>query len=61
MSKYFFCYSKPLHKFIQNRYKLDYVTAALHETTLKKFWLYERSDQLRQAQEEYKTLFKSID
>lgn len=61
MSKYFFCYSKTLHRFIHERYKLEYICTAIHETTNKKFWLYERTDQLKAAQEEYKSLFNPVE
>jgi hypothetical protein len=56
--EYFFCYSKVLHNFIQNRHKINYVCAGLHETTYKKFWLYERSERLTVALNEYKQIFK---
>ena len=60
MSNYFFCYSKTLHRFLHERYNIQYICAAYHETTHKKFWLYERTELLKQAQEEYKNLFTPV-
>lgn len=60
-SKYFFCYSSNVHKFLNKVKNIDYVCAAKHETTDKKFWLYEQSDFLTMALNEYKRFFKGGD
>jgi hypothetical protein len=54
---FFFCYSKELHNHIQ-RQGVNYVCAARHETTYKKFWLYIRSERLNKALAEYTQLNK---
>jgi hypothetical protein len=55
---FFFCYSKELHNHIQ-RHNINYVCAAYHETTYRKFWLYIRTEQLANALKQYKQLNKS--
>lgn len=60
-SKYFFCYSPTLHKYLNKKYKLSYICTAFHETNHKKFWLYEQSETLTKAINEYKSLFKGGD
>jgi hypothetical protein len=57
--EYFFCYSRVLHKFIQNKHRVNYICAAYHESTHKKFWLYERSETLKTALDEYKQIFNT--
>lgn len=61
MSKYFFCYSPTLHKFIHTRHKLKYICAAKNEHDNRKFWLYEQSPELSIALTEYKNIFKGVD
>jgi hypothetical protein len=53
-NEFFFCYSKELHNFIQNKHRINFVCAAYHESTQKKFWLYQRSERLKMALDEYK-------
>lgn len=60
-SKYYFCYSPTQHKFIHKNYKLEYICAALNEKDLRKFWLYEKSEQLSEALTQYRKLFKGGD
>jgi hypothetical protein len=60
MSKYFFCYSKQLHKYIQSHYNISYICTALHETTNKKFWLYERNEQLNNALQDYNNIMQQL-
>jgi hypothetical protein len=59
-NKYFFCYSPTLHKFIHNKYKIRYICAAKNEQD-RKFWLYEQSEILGKALNEYNQLFKGGD
>ena len=54
---FFFCYSKELHNHIQ-RHNINYVCAALHESTHKKFWLYMRSERLNKVLMQYKQLHR---
>ena len=55
--EFFFCYSRDLHTYIQG-HRINYVCAARHETTYKKFWLYMRSERLNKALAEYTQLNK---
>lgn len=57
-SKYFFCYSPTLHKFIHNKYKIPFVCAARNEKDNRKFWLYEQSEQLGEALQTYNNFIK---
>lgn len=54
---FFFCYSKQLHNYIE-RHQINYICAAYHESTYRKFWLYMRSERLNKALAEYKQLNK---
>lgn len=58
-SKYYFCYSPTLHKFLHNKKKIPYICAALREDTLEKFWLYEKNSTLEQALKEFTAIFKN--
>lgn len=60
LNNHYYCYSKQLHKYIQEKHHIKYVCAALHEKTLKKFWLYEKSDQLNNALQEYSNIMKQL-
>ena len=55
----FYCYSPYLHNYISKKYKLEYLCAAIHESTGRKFWLYHKSDELQKALKEYKLLFEN--
>lgn len=45
MNRYFYCYSYPLKDFfIKNG--LSYITAATNQTTNKRYWLFEGTEQL---------------
>lgn len=58
MTKHFFCYSPVLHKFIQSKYKIKYICAAINEKDGRKFWLYEKSPSFEKALVEYNAIFK---
>lgn len=60
-SNYFFCYSHTLHKYIHTKHRIKYVCAALNENDKRKFWLYEQSEELSTALNEYKSIFKGVD
>lgn len=51
--QFFFCYSSDLHKYIQ-KHNIKYVCAALTENKHRKFWLYMRTEQLREVLNQYK-------
>lgn len=45
MGKYFYCYSRPLKEFlIENG--LQYILYARHPATMKRYWVFESSEQL---------------
>lgn len=54
MSNLFFCYDSGLHKYLHKVNKQKYLCAALHETTGKKFWLYERNETVNNLIGDYK-------
>lgn len=58
MSRYFYCYDSNLHKYLHKINKQRYITAALHEVTLKKFWLYERTPQVNKLINQYEKFMK---
>ena len=45
MNRYFYCYSYPLKEFFVN-HGLSYVTAAVNQSTNKRYWLFEGTDKL---------------
>lgn len=45
MDKYFYCYSYPLKEFLVNN-GLRFITAAVHQSTHKRYWLFEGTDKL---------------
>lgn len=48
MGKYFYCYSRPLKKFlIENG--LQYILYARHPATMKRYWVFEKSGQLEEC------------
>lgn len=55
MNKYFYCYNARMSKFIIDK-GVQYVTQAYHKETWNMFTLFERSDQLEQAIQEYRRL-----
>jgi hypothetical protein len=61
MTKHFFCYSPTLHKFVQSKFKLKYICAAINEKDGRKFWLYEKTESFNKALSEYHNLFKGGD
>ena len=56
MRKYFFCYSKELANFLVHEKGIEYVTHACAVSTLKKFHLFEYTDELRKALDEFDEL-----
>lgn len=58
MSKYFFCYDQMLHKFLHRKHNQNYICAAIHETTNKKFWLYERNETVNNLISQYNEFMK---
>lgn len=51
--KYFFCYSTNLYEFLRYEKGFKYICTAYHHKTKCQFWLFERSDELNKALDEY--------
>lgn len=52
MNEYFYCYSTTLFHFLKaNRQR--YITTGLHEKTLRKFWLFDKTPELNRLLDEY--------
>ncbi|OWW11709.1 hypothetical protein BUE63_02445 [Bacillus sp. MB353a] len=51
--EYFFCYSTNLHEFLRYEKGIKYICTAFHDTTNKRFWLFERDGKLLNALDEY--------
>lgn len=51
-SDFFYCYDLSLAKYIKSK-GVEALTAALHPNTMQKFYMFERSDKLKQSIEEY--------
>jgi hypothetical protein len=52
MTEYFYCYSTTLYHFLKASQQ-RYIVAGLHEKTLNKFWLFEKTPQLARLLDEY--------
>ncbi|MED3832948.1 hypothetical protein [Peribacillus frigoritolerans] len=52
MNNYFFCYSTTLFHFLKANQQ-RYIVAGLHEKTLNKFWLFEKTPELSRFLDEY--------
>ena len=51
-NRFFYCYSSTLFHFLKAN-GLRYVCTGLHERTLKKFWQFEKTDELKALLDEY--------
>ena len=58
--KYFWCYSTNLHEFLRYEKGLKYICTAFHATTMKRFWLFERTEELKNALSEYNAQGKEL-
>lgn len=52
MSKYFYCYSNRLHKFLE-AFGVEYITSAINPSSNKNYWMYEKSENLDMLIEEW--------
>lgn len=52
-TEYFYCYSVPLFKFLKMDKGISFICYALHDKTLKPFWMFEKNDELKIALKEY--------
>lgn len=52
MTNYFYCYSTNLFHFLKASGQ-NYICSGLHEKTMNKFWLFEKTPQLNKLLDEY--------
>lgn len=52
--EYFYCYSVFLFKFLKMDKGISFICYALHDKTLKPFWIFERDDELKKALKQYR-------
>lgn len=52
LKDYFFCYSTTLYHFLRANGQ-RYVCSGLHEKTMNKFWLFEKTEELKRLLDEY--------
>jgi hypothetical protein len=57
--KYFYCYDINLFKFLKQTKNLNYICTGLNENTLKKFWQFERTENLDMYLHEYKNIINN--
>jgi hypothetical protein len=60
LDKYFFCYSTNLLEYLRFEKGQRFICTAFHDKTLKRFWLFERTENLKQALIEYKKRGKEL-
>lgn len=53
-NEYFFCYSIPLFKYLKMDKGISFICYALHDKSLKPFWLFKRTSELNQALIDFK-------
>ncbi|MGG0275945.1 hypothetical protein [Bacillus rhizoplanae] len=53
LEQYFFCYSTNLLEFLRFEKGQRFICTALHDKTMKRFWLFERTEELNQFLVEY--------
>ena len=49
---FFFCYNRSMMMYLKSK-GLRFVICALHEVSEKKFWMFERTEELEKALSEY--------
>ena len=47
--QYFFCYDKKVMKELRYRYKMEFITEAIHKKTKRTFYLFEITNELTKA------------
>ncbi len=52
MNEFYYCYSIKLQTFIKAK-GFRYICAGLNENTMRKFWLYKRTDELHAVLDEW--------
>lgn len=53
LEQYFFCYSTNLLEFLRFDKGQRFICTAFHDKTMKRFWLFERTEELNQFLVEY--------
>lgn len=51
--KYYFCYSTNLSEFLRDVKGIEAICNAFHHKTNKRFWLFEKTTELKEALAEY--------
>ncbi|NUJ17346.1 hypothetical protein FKN04_12225 [Bacillus glycinifermentans] len=51
--KYYFCYSTNLSVFLREDKGIEAICNAFHHKTKKRFWLFEKTDEVKEALAEY--------
>ncbi|HFK1549174.1 TPA: hypothetical protein ACGXMZ_005099 [Bacillus albus] len=60
LEKYFFCYSINLLEFLRFEKGERFICTAFHDKTMKRFWLFERTEELNQLLVEYTERSKAL-
>lgn len=60
LDKYFFCYSTNLLEYLRFEKGHRFICTAFHDKTMKRFWLFERTENLKQSLIEYKERGKEL-
>ena len=58
--RFFFCYSTNLHEFLRYERDHKYICTAFHDKTMKRFWLFERTEKLNESLVEYTKRSKNL-
>ncbi|WP_265938418.1 hypothetical protein [Bacillus thuringiensis] len=60
LEQYFFCYSTNLLEFLRFEKGQRFICTAFHDKTMKRFWLFERTEELNQFLVEYTERSKDL-
>ncbi|PFJ17583.1 hypothetical protein COD67_01855 [Bacillus cereus] len=60
LEQYFFCYSTNLLEFLRFEKGQRFICTAFHDKTMKRFWLFERTEELNQFLVEYTERGKAL-
>jgi len=58
--KYYFCYSTNLSEYLREEKEIEAICNAFHHKTKKRFWLFEKTDELKIALAEYTNNSKNL-
>ncbi|KAA0770787.1 hypothetical protein DN392_22750 [Bacillus sp. BB51/4] len=60
LEQYFFCYSTNLLEFLRFEKGQRFICTAFHDKTMKRFWLFERTEELNRLLVEYTERGKAL-